>query len=154
MKMEPEFKDLVEEGKRKGFLTYEEVNRLLPEDVVSGDKIDSVFSMLEEMGIELADDDEEPETPTRPAADSEDAEGEEAPDAEQEEKAEAEREQLRLFLEGPGTEKIDDPVRMYLTQMGEIPLLTRDQEIRLAKLIELTRKRYRKKVLESGLAQD
>jgi RNA polymerase primary sigma factor len=51
-----------------------------------------------------------------------------------------------------GTEKIDDPVRMYLTQMGEIPLLTRDQEISLAKKIEITRKRYRLCVLLNGLA--
>ncbi|HEX6882814.1 MAG TPA: RNA polymerase sigma factor RpoD, partial [Planctomycetota bacterium] len=49
------------------------------------------------------------------------------------------------------TEKIDDPVRMYLTQMGEIPLLTRDQEIYLAKTIEITRKRFRKKCIGSGL---
>ncbi|MHC4579751.1 MAG: sigma-70 family RNA polymerase sigma factor, partial [Planctomycetota bacterium] len=51
------------------------------------------------------------------------------------------------------TEKIDDPVRMYLTQMGEIPLLSRDEEIMLAKKIELTRRRFRVKVLESALAQ-
>jgi RNA polymerase primary sigma factor len=48
------------------------------------------------------------------------------------------------------TEKIDDPVRMYLTQMGEIPLLTRDEEISLARKIELTRKQFRKLVLVSG----
>jgi hypothetical protein len=49
-------------------------------------------------------------------------------------------------------EKIDDPVRMYLTQMGEIPLLTRDQEIFLAKTIEITRKRFRKKCMGSGIS--
>ena len=49
------------------------------------------------------------------------------------------------------TEKIDDPVRMYLTQMGEIPLLTRDEEISLSKKIEITRKRYRHRVLDSGV---
>src|SRR5213079_1391381 len=47
------------------------------------------------------------------------------------------------------TKRIDDPVRMYLTQMGEIPLLTREQEIALAKKIEITRKIFRSKVLES-----
>ena len=51
MKLDSDIKTLVEEGKRKGFLTYEEVNRLLPEDVNSGDKIDRIFEMLEEMGI-------------------------------------------------------------------------------------------------------
>ena len=48
--------------------------------------------------------------------------------------------------------RIDDPVRMYLTQMGEIPLLTREQEINLAKKIEITRKRFRRKVLECDYA--
>ena len=48
--------------------------------------------------------------------------------------------------------RIDDPVRMYLTQMGEIPLLTREQEITLAKKIEITRKRFRRKVLECDFA--
>ena len=49
-------------------------------------------------------------------------------------------------------DRIDDPVRMYLTQMGEIPLLTREQEINLAKKIEITRKRFRRKVLECHFA--
>ena len=140
MKMDSEIKYLVEVGKRKGFLTYDEVNRLLPDEVVSGDKIDSILNMLEEMGIELADDDDELGTRrrTRRRAASDDS-SEEPEDAEGEDDAE-EEEAVQLFLQGPGTEKIDDPVRMYLTQMGEIPLLTR--------------KRYRKKVLESGVAQE
>jgi RNA polymerase primary sigma factor len=57
-----------------------------------------------------------------------------------------------IFTKAGMPEKIDDPVRMYLTQMGEIPLLTRDQEIFLAKTIEITRKRFRKKAVGSGLA--
>jgi RNA polymerase primary sigma factor len=145
--MDTELKYLVNQGKRKGFLTYEEVNRILPEDVTSGEKIDAVFAMLEEMGIEVADDEEDAEsrhTGTDSSASSSDDD-----DSEETEAAET-----KLLRDGPATEKIDDPVRMYLTQMGEIPLLTREQEIRLAKLIELTRKRYRKKVLESGLAQE
>jgi RNA polymerase primary sigma factor len=157
MKLEPELKSLVEEGKRKGFLTYEDINRLLPEDMVSGDRIDAIFTSLEELGIDVIDEEEEEERQTRrrrplPTMDSE---YEDAEPAEVEEDEEREEDEDPSFLfDGPGTEKIDDPVRMYLTQMGEIPLLTRDQEIRLAKLIELTRKRYRKKVLESGIAQE
>src|SRR5207253_11029568 len=56
---------------------------------------------------------------------------------------------LKKELAEASTKRIDDPVRMYLTQMGEIPLLTREQEIRLAKQIEITRKIFRAKVLES-----
>ncbi len=159
MKQDPEIKALVDEGKRKGFLTYEDVNRLLPEDVVSGDKIDAIFATLEEMGIEVVDEEEEEAERShrrrRPVQemDSEYEDREEV-EVEEDEEAEQEPEDTSFLLEGPGTEKIDDPVRMYLTQMGEIPLLTREQEIRLAKLIELTRKRYRKKVLESGIAQE
>src|SRR5262249_31549869 len=52
------------------------------------------------------------------------------------------------FLDDDDSRRIDDPVRMYLTQMGNIPLLKRDQEISLAKKIEVTRKRFRRKVLE------
>jgi len=146
-----DLKQLIVQGKNKGFLTYEEVNRLLPEDVTSGEKVDSIFAMLEEMGIELADDEEDGEALVASKAS---AEAEAAQQRATEATNAAEAEAARLLREGPATEKIDDPVRMYLTQMGEIPLLTRVQEIRLAKLIELTRKRYRKKVLESGIAQE
>src|SRR5690606_10493247 len=57
--------------------------------------------------------------------------------------------ELEKELAEVATKRIDDPVRMYLTQMGEIPLLTREQEISLAKKIEITRKIFRSKVLES-----
>src|SRR5207237_4810856 len=63
------------------------------------------------------------------------------------------REDLELvFVEEEDSRRIDDPVRMYLTQMGEIPLLKRDEEISLAKKIEVTRKRFRRKVLECDYA--
>src|SRR4029434_2569141 len=76
------------------------------------------------------------------------------PAAKVEEKVEDENgEEIDLNLEAElaeaSTKRIDDPVRMYLTQMGEIPLLTREQEIALAKKIEITRKIFRSKVLES-----
>jgi len=141
-KLDADIKLLIEEGKKKGFVTFEELNKVLPDDQTSQDKIDGVLTMLDELGIDLMDESEveerEPPEETTEAAAEFEAESEEEP-----------AEEIRP--KGP-TEKIDDPVRMYLTQMGEIPLLSRDEEIMLAKKIELTRKRFRKKVLESPVA--
>ena len=130
-------KQLVQKGKEKGYLTYEELNDILPDDAdISPEKIDDILMMLDELGIDLID---ETEIESRDVIETE--EGEPYPEVELE------------FGEVPTiTEKIDDPVRMYLTQMGEIPLLTRDEEIMLAKKIEITRKRFLKKVLHSDLS--
>ena len=130
-------KQLVQKGKEKGYLTYEELNDMLPDDAdISPEKIDDILMMLDELGIDLID---ETEVESRDVVEAE--EGEPYPEVDLE------------FGEVPTiTEKIDDPVRMYLTQMGEIPLLTRDEEIMLAKKIEITRKRFLKKVLHSDLS--
>ncbi|OQZ04499.1 MAG: RNA polymerase sigma factor RpoD [Candidatus Brocadia sp. UTAMX1] len=130
-------KQLVQKGKEKGYLTYEELNDILPDDAdISPEKIDDILMMLDELGIDLID---ETEIESRDVIETE--EGEPYPEVELE------------FGEVPTiTEKIDDPVRMYLTQMGEIPLLNRDEEIMLAKKIEITRKRFLKKVLHSDLS--
>lgn len=131
-------KHLVQKGKEKGYLTYEELNDMLPDDAdISPEKIDDLLMMLDELGIDLID---ETEIESRDVIDA----AEEAP---------VFQEVDLEFGEVPTiTEKIDDPVRMYLTQMGEIPLLTRDEEIMLAKKIEITRKRFLKKVLHSDLS--
>lgn len=130
-------KQLVQKGKEKGYLTYEELNDMLPDDTdISPEKIDDILMMLDELGIDLID---ETDIEARDITDTEEAEIYSETDLE--------------FGEVPTiTEKIDDPVRMYLTQMGEIPLLTRDEEIMLAKKIEITRKRFLKKVLHSDLS--
>src|SRR5262245_5769842 len=126
-------KTLIESGRSKGFLTYSQVNEFLPDDAVNPEKLDQLLTVLEEQGIELIDESEAEERETGdPASD----EGESASDL------------ARTFLEDDDSRRIDDPVRMYLTQMGEIPLLKRDEEIALAKKIEVTRKRFRRKVLE------
>ncbi len=131
-------KKLIAKGKQRGYLTYEEMNEDLPNDAVSPDKLDSLLMTLDELGIELLD---ESEVDRREAF--ADGEEEEAP-AEKEEEEKAEVEELES-----GSRRIDDPVRMYLTQMGEIPLLTREQEINLARKIEMTRMHFRRRVLES-----
>ncbi len=127
-------KALLEQGKEKGFLTYDQVNDHLPDDDTNPEKIDQILILLEEQGIELIDETEAEEREGGPTAAVVDDEI---------------RAELELFVaDEDDSRRIDDPVRMYLTQMGEIPLLKRDQEIALAKKIEVTRKRFRRKVLE------
>jgi RNA polymerase primary sigma factor len=157
---EPDVKHLIDEGRKKGFLTYEEINRVLPDDLVSSEKLDALLLHLDEMGVQLIDETEaageEPEAETEAEAEGEEREGEPRDEALDllDEEGEGPLPDETAPLGTGSTEKIDDPVRMYLTQMGEIPLLSRDEEIMLAKKIELTRRRYRVKVLECALAQE
>ncbi|MBI5361996.1 MAG: RNA polymerase sigma factor RpoD [Planctomycetes bacterium] len=145
-KTEEILKHLVDEGRKKGFLTYGEMNKILEDQFIPPDKMDAIFVQLEDAGIEVLDDAE-----TQAAAsEKEDVESRMPVDADDESQDGDAPEPV--FARSGVPEKIDDPVRMYLTQMGEIPLLTRDQEIYLAKTIEITRKRFRKKAIGSGLA--
>ncbi|HEX4792223.1 MAG TPA: RNA polymerase sigma factor RpoD [Humisphaera sp.] len=163
---------LLDLGTSRGYLTYEELNERLPDEVVSPDKLDTLLMMIDEMGIRLIDEYDVadfnrkgkkakpqpvapapsglPATPasTRPTV-AKKAQEEEQPAAAGEEDDEEIDLNLEEELAEATTKRIDDPVRMYLTQMGEIPLLTREQEIGLAKKIEITRKIFRSKVLES-----
>ncbi len=118
---DPDVKLLIEEGRKKGFLTYEEINRVLPDDLVSSEKLDSLLLHLDDLGVQLLDEAEvaaagqdEDERPRRAAlAILSEEDDLPAPD------------ETAPFGTG-SVEKIDDPVRMYLTQMGEIPLLSSD----------------------------
>ncbi len=103
--------------------------------MVSPDKLDTILQMMDDLGIEMVESSAEGEK-----------EGVEEEEREFEEPHDTDSRRSGV------SEKIDDPVRMYLTQMGEIPLLSREDELRLAKRIEITRKRFRTKVLESPLA--
>jgi RNA polymerase primary sigma factor len=137
LKLDDGLKALIESGKHKGYLTYSQVNEFLPDDAVNPEKLDQLLLVLEEQGIELIDESEAEERESVPGPRSED-------DA---------RNDLDLsFMDEEDSRRIDDPVRMYLTQMGEIPLLKREEEISLAKRIEVTRKRFRRKVLECDYA--
>jgi RNA polymerase primary sigma factor len=123
---------LLESGKGKGYLTYSQVNDHLPDDDANPEKIDQLLILLEDQGIELIDESEVEERENAGGVLDDET-----------------RAELDLsFMDEEDGRRIDDPVRMYLTQMGEIPLLKREQEIALAKKIEVTRKRFRRKVLE------
>ncbi len=137
-KMPPEVKAFIEDAKKKGTVTYDELNRVLPEDVPP-DRLDAIFQMLDELGIEVVED--------RPGGGgAEEAQGEREGVDDEDFREDFEEDKRGV------SEKIDDPVRMYLTQMGEIPLLSREDELRLAKKIEITRKKFRTAVLESPVA--
>src|SRR5213592_1838073 len=133
IKLDEGLKTLLEQGKDKGYLTYSQVNDYLPDDAVNPEKLDQLLLVLEEQGIELIDESEAEEREAGPSPAGEEDRGGD----------------LDLsFMDEEDSRRIDDPVRMYLTQMGSIPLLKREQEIALAKKIEVTRKRFRRKVLE------
>jgi len=128
-KMHEALRQLIEQGKEKGYLTYGQINEVLPEEDANPDKLDKLLINLEEQGIELIDDTEAEERDGRPVEEA------------------SITDEVTFFDDDDGR-RVDDPVRMYLTQMGEIPLLKREQEISLAKKIEITRRRFRSKVLE------
>ncbi|MBL8797732.1 MAG: RNA polymerase sigma factor RpoD [Planctomycetia bacterium] len=139
LKMDEGLKALLDSGKSKGYLTYSQVNDYLPDDAVNPEKLDQLLMVLEDHGIELIDESEAEEREAGP--DDAIAEADAAVELD-----------LTFIMEDEDSRRIDDPVRMYLTQMGEIPLLKREQEIALAKKIEVTRKRFRRKVLECDYA--
>jgi RNA polymerase primary sigma factor len=130
-----EVKALITLGRKKGFLTYEEVNDLLPEGVTSPEKIDEILMLFDELGIEVVD---APEKAKRPP-------GQGQPGAEEEPRGEGE-----VDLTPSPLGRTDDPVRMYLREMGKTPLLTREGEIRIAKRIEEGRTEVADAVCRSG----
>jgi len=132
---------LITTGKSQGFLTYDQVNAYLPDEAVSPEKLDNLLMALDEKGIDVVDE--------APAAGATAKSGvdfaEDAPPRKPAGKP------PRKTL-GDGPKWSDDPIRLYLAQMAEIPLLTREQEIGLAKKIEITRKRFRRTLLSSHFA--
>jgi RNA polymerase primary sigma factor len=113
-----EVKQLIDMGKEKGYLLYDEVNDLLPSDVTSSDELDDMFSIFRSQGIEVVDG-----VPTAAGADKLGFDKEPGDDVE-------------LDLTPGALDKTNDPVRLYLREMGTVPLLTREGEVEIAKRIE------------------
>jgi RNA polymerase primary sigma factor len=130
-----EIKALVALGKKKGYLTYDEIMAHLPEDETSAERFDEIFRALGEMDIEVVD------APER-------AKGADAGESQEEESSP----ELELDLTPAPVGRTDDPVRMYLREMGRTPLLTREGEIRIAKRIEDGRKEVADAVCRAGVA--
>jgi RNA polymerase primary sigma factor len=143
-------KTLIKTHRKVGSITLAQLNGALPDDMTSPDKIEAAIAMIEEAGLDVVEDEQKQKQKKGGRKDEEAGDdgddGDSGPELDLVEPSEAELAAPMVDI----TEKIDDPVRMYLTQMGEIPLLTREEEISLARKIELTRKQFRKEVLSSG----
>ena len=112
-----EVRQLISIGKEKGYLLYDEVNELLPSDITSSEDLDDLFSTFGSAGIEVVDSEQkyrEDKLLDRPEG----------------------GEELELDLTPGALDKTNDPVRMYLREMGTVPLLTREGEVEIAKRIE------------------
>jgi len=114
-----EFKKLITLGEEKGFLTYDDVNDLLPSDVISSDQIDDIIMLFGEKNIDIIDSDKGAKLVVKKAA---------------EERVEIKREDILGLL--PAIGRTGDPVKMYLREMGLVSLLSREGEVEIAKVIE------------------
>jgi RNA polymerase primary sigma factor len=132
-----EVKKLIDLGKEKGYLTYDEVNDMLPAEVVSPDQIDDVMSIFGEMDIEVVDANQRVSLSGAVEDLAEDDEDEKDVDGE---------------LDSDVVGKTGDPVRMYLREMGTVSLLSREGEVEIAKKIEEGEKQVIDEVLSSPLA--
>ncbi len=142
--IQADIEKLVALGKKKGFLTYDEVNNALSETVESSEEIDKVFDILDGKDIKIIESDE----------------GEEESKKEDLDKESREQEVRRVREESKEDEvysdkfiPLDDPVKMYLKQMGSIPLLSRENEINLAKRIEEAEHKFAEALYKTAYAR-
>ncbi len=137
-----EVQQLIHLGKERGFLTYEEVNDALPDDVVSPEQLDDVLSMFDEMDIEVVAEEDEAKSVKKKTSPSSGAQAQDdRPSADDDEDEEKEKEEKSpaegvSVVEAEVGGKSTDPVRLYLRKMGAVALLTREGEVEIAKKIE------------------
>ena len=137
-------KKMIKQAKKRGYITYEQLNAVMPSEEVTSEQIEDTLSMLSEMGINVIEQDE--------AADGEEGEKEEDDgDDEGGELVEVTSKPLIVKSDKEPSERTDDPVRMYLREMGSVELLSREGEIAIAKRIEAGREAMIAGLCESPL---
>ncbi|MEL6583070.1 MAG: RNA polymerase sigma factor RpoD [Pseudomonadota bacterium] len=130
-------KKMIAQAKARGYITYDELNEVLPADEFSSEQIEDVMSMLSEMGINVVE--------------AEETDDDDTPEPEIETKTSSSRELATTAASTENLDRTDDPVRMYLREMGSVELLSREGEIAIAKRIEAGRNTMISGLCESPL---
>ncbi|XNY07750.1 RNA polymerase sigma factor RpoD [Sinorhizobium meliloti] len=139
-------KKMIKAAKKRGYVTMDELNSVLPSEEVTSEQIEDTMSMLSDMGINVIEDEEAEE-----AAASDDDDGADEGESEGGELAPASGTALAASKKKEPTDRTDDPVRMYLREMGSVELLSREGEIAIAKRIEAGRETMIAGLCESPL---
>ena len=135
-------KKMIKQAKKRGFVTFDQLNEVLPSDQTSPEQIEDIMSMLSDMGINVTEADE---------ADGDEEKDESADDDTDNELVEVTQKAVTEVKKSEPGERTDDPVRMYLREMGTVELLSREGEIAIAKRIEAGREAMIAGLCESPL---
>ena len=138
-------KKMIKAAKKRGYVTIDQINQVMPSGEVSSDQIEDIYAMLNEMGINVVETEE---------ADADEKASDEADDDDEDtgtEVVEAKTKSLATAEKKEPSERTDDPVRMYLREMGSVELLSREGEIAIAKRIEAGREAMIAGLCESPL---
>src|SRR5213595_2501084 len=135
-------KKMIKQAKKRGFVTFDQLNEVLPSDTTSPEQIEDIMSMLSDMGINVTEADD---------ADGEEEKEEAADDDTDNELVEVTQKAVTEVKKSEPGERTDDPVRMYLREMGTVELLSREGEIAIAKRIEAGREAMIAGLCESPL---
>lgn len=136
-------KKMIKQAKKRGYVTFDQLNEVLPSDSTSPEQIEDIMAMLSEMGINVTEQEE--------AAEEEDKSEDEADDEPDGELVEVTQKAVTEVKKSEPGERTDDPVRMYLREMGSVELLSREGEIAIAKRIEAGREAMIAGLCESPL---